>query len=210
MKKPFLLFVTAAALAVACIAVPARNGAAAAAATPPPSPPPLSAATPGPLPSSVPMPAKSVETPDPSASSEPDIFSTPSPPPNARQGINGVWEVQIQRGTQVQYTHFKIKQTDNALTGVYLDQSNKQFPLAGSLDGKDVRIIVTLKDGSSLTFAATLDGTTDMLGLLTTPKDSVPFTAAYRPKEDFLENINAGPAMGGQGGLSGQGGITPP
>jgi hypothetical protein len=182
---------SAAALAVAFVAVPARNGAVAAAATPPPSPPPLSAATPAP--------------PNTASTPEPNIFSTPTPPPNARQGIDGVWEVEIQRGTQVEYTHFKIKQLDNAITGVYLDQSNKQFPLAGSLDGKDVRIVVTLKDGSSLTFAATLDGTTDMLGLLTTPKDSVPFTAAYRPKEDFLENINAGPAMGGQGQ-----GITPP
>lgn len=204
MKKPFLLFVSAVALATACVAVPAHKGAAAAAATPPPSPPPLSASTPAPPPS-VPLPPQSEYTPDPATSGEPDIFATPTPPPNARQGIDGVWEVEIQRGTQVDYTHFKIKQTDNALTGVYLDQSNKQFPLAGSLDGKDVRIVVTLKDGSSLTFAATLDGTTDMLGLLTTPKDSVPFTAAYRPKEDFLENINAGPAMGGQGG-----GITPP
>lgn len=209
MKKPFLLFITAIALAVASLAVPARNGAAAAAATPPPSPPPLQTAAPVPQFTSapgLPMTPQSQQTPDPASSGEPNIFATPSPPPNARQGIDGVWEVQIQRGTQVEYTHFKIKQTDNAITGTYLDQTNKQFPLAGSLDGKDVRIIVTLKDGSSLTFAATLDGTTDMLGLLTTPKDSVPFTAAYRPKEDFLENINAGPAMGGQGGQ----GITPP
>lgn len=207
MKKPFLLFVTAAALAAACIAVPARNGATAAAATPPPSPPPLSTNTPAPqaTPPAIPLPPQNGYTPSPASSGEPNIFATPSPPPNARQGIDGVWEVQIQSGTQVEYTHFKIKQTDNVLTGVYLDKSNKQFPLAGSLDGKDLRIIVTLKDGSSLTFTATLDGTTDMLGLLTTPTASIPFTAAYRPKEDFLENINAGPAMGGQGG-----GITPP
>lgn len=113
--------------------------------------------------------------------------------------------MQIQQGTQVDYTHFKLKQIDSVVTGVYLDKSNKQFPLAGSLDGTNLRVVVTLKDGSSLTFTATLDGTTDMLGLLTTPTSSIPFTAAYRPKEDFLENINAGPAMGGQGQ-----GITPP
>lgn len=199
MKKPFVLFVAAATLAIACASLSAHTGGVAAAATPPPSPPPLPNVhvSPG-----APAPAAS----NAADANEPNIFATPSPLPNQRQGIDGVWEVQIQTGRDVEYTHFKLKQTDNALTGVYLDSSKKQYPLAGSLDGKDVKIVVTLKDGTSLTFSATLDGTTDMLGLLTTPTNSVPFTAAYRPKEDFLENINAGPAVNGQG----TGSLTPP
>jgi hypothetical protein len=65
-----------------------------------------------------------------------------------------------------------------------------------------------MADGSSMTFTAQLDGTTDMLGMLTSTSESTPFTAAYRPKENFLDNISASP--GGMGGPSSGGGYNPP
>ena len=59
-----------------------------------------------------------------------------------------------------------------------------------------------------------LDGTTDMIGMLTTPKEQVPFTAAYRPKEKWIENVNPAPGRrggtGGGGASGGPGGYTPP
>ena len=46
-----------------------------------------------------------------------------------------------------------------------------------------------------------------MLGMFTDAAERVPFTAAYRPKESWLENINATP--GGMGGSSGGPGGPP-
>jgi hypothetical protein len=131
--------------------------------------------------------------------------ATPTPPPaDNRKGVEGVWEVQIQRGENTQYTHFSLRQTGTALTGTYLDGAGKKFPLAGSLDGQTFRIVVSLPDGSTVLMEGRLDGTTDMLGMLTDAKERVPFTAAYRPKEKWFDNINAAP--GGMGG----GGYGPP
>ena len=55
-----------------------------------------------------------------------------------------------------------------------------------------------LPDGTTILLEARVDGTTDMLGMFTDAAERVPFTAAYRPKENWLENINAQP--GGIGG----------
>ena len=33
---------------------------------------------------------------------------TPSPPPNSRKGLDGVWEVQIQHPDGTDYTHFQV------------------------------------------------------------------------------------------------------
>lgn len=170
-----------------------------AAATPPPTPPPIDnpAATPIPIPSGY-GPAGTAPAANPSA--------TPTPPKDARKGLEGVWEVQIQRGNETDYTHFKIAQDGNALTGTYLDGAGKKYPLAGSVDGQSIRLIVSMPDGTTLLLEGRLDGTTDMLGMLTTSKEQVPFTAAYRPKEKWIENVN--PAPGGIGGAGG--GYTPP
>jgi len=193
-----------AALALAVL-TPSFGGAPAAAATAPPTPPPLPAVTatpagaPSPAPFSMPT-LTPVSTPNPAAT------KTPAPRPGIRKGIEGVWEVQIQRGAVTEYDHFQLKQDENALTGFYLDTDKKKSPLAGSLDGKTVRIVVTFADGTTAVFSAQLDGTTDMLGLMTTPKESTPFTAAYRPKESFFDNINPAPGgMGGPGGGYGPG-----
>jgi hypothetical protein len=184
--------------AVFFVAAPFARGPAAA-ATPPPTPPPIGTpATPGPAASVITLPGAS---PAPKTYGKP----TPSPPPNARKGLDGVWEVEIQHPSTTDYTHFAIKQQGDALTGTYLDARGKKYPIAGSVDGESVRLIVTMPNGTTLLLEGKLDGTTDMIGMLTTPDGQTPFTAAYRAKEKWIENVNPSP-----GGISQPGSYTPP
>jgi hypothetical protein len=182
------------------------------AATPPPTPPPIGNPTTTPVPSPTPgTGAPSLAT--PSATLPPakpaKASATPTPPANPRKGIEGVWEVQLQHPNTTDYTHFILKQNGDTLTGTYLDGSKKKYPLAGSVDGEAVRMIVSMPDGTSLLFEGKLDGTTDMLGMYTSPKEQVPFTASYRAKEKWIENVN--PAPGGLGmPNSGGGTYNPP
>ncbi|MGC1380693.1 MAG: hypothetical protein WA814_06670 [Candidatus Baltobacteraceae bacterium] len=180
---------------------------AAAAATPPPTPPPITTPV-TPQPNASLMPVDATPTPLPFMTPRPTKGSaTPSPPPNVRKGLEGVWEVQIQHPNSTDYTHFVLKQDGTALTGTYVDAKGKRYPLAGSVDGQAIRLIVTMPNGTTLLAEAKLDGTTDMLGQLTTSNGVVYFTAAYRPKEKWIENVN--PSPGGMGGGAG-GGYTPP
>ncbi|MBV8198339.1 MAG: hypothetical protein JO263_09390 [Candidatus Eremiobacteraeota bacterium] len=169
----------------------------AAQATPPPTPPPLGVpATPLPNATLVPLGAPAGAPASPS----------PSPPPSNRKGLDGVWEVAIQRTNSTDYTHFQLAQDGDNLRGTYLDARGKRYPLVGNVDGQSVRIIVTLPNGTTLLLEGRLDGTTDMIGMLTMPDGAVPFTAAYRPKEKWIENVNPSP-----GGINpGNGGYTPP
>lgn len=189
-----------------CGVPPARF--AAAAATPPPTPPPIGNPTTTPAPSPTPgTGGPSLATPSatlPPAKAAAKPYATPTPPANARKGIEGVWEVQLQHPNVTDYTHFLLKQTGNTITGTYEDGTKKKFPLAGSVDGDAIRMIVSMPDGTSLLFEGKLDGTTDMLGMFTSPKEEVPFTASYRAKEKWIENVN--PAPGGMGMPNGPGG----
>lgn len=197
----FFLAVAAGSFAVALFVIGGPSGRLiAAAATPPPTPPPMGTpVTPQPNASLFPAPAG---TPAPSATVKP----TPTPPPNARKGLDGVWEVQIQHPNTTDYTHFKLQQEGDTVTGTYLDSRGKRYPLAGSVDGQAVRLIVTMPNGTTMLLEGHLDGTTDMVGLLTMPEGQVPFTASYRAKEKWIENVNPSP-----GGIpSGGGGYTPP
>jgi hypothetical protein len=177
---------------------------AAAAATPPPTPPPIGAppapGTPGPAASVFTLPETT-----PSAAPSGKVKPTPSPPPNARKGLDGVWEVAIQRSNGTDYTHFAVRQQGDALNGTYLDAHGTKYPLAGTVEGQDVRLIVTMPNGTTLLLEGKLDGTTDMIGMLTTPDGQLPFTAGYRAKEKWIENVNPSP-----GGISQPGGYTPP
>ena len=190
---------------------------------PPPTPAPSTNATASPAPLSSDAPA----SPDAGASASPapatnalpsvDIFGngktigtpkpkgSPTPPPNDRKGLDGVWEVAIQpMNGDPFYEHLFIKQTGQALAGTYLTQDKKKFPLAGAIDGTQIRIVATLPDGSTIVLEGKVDGTTDMVGMLTNAKGRTPFTAAYRPKEKWIDNVNAQP-----GGLGGSGGYPP-
>jgi hypothetical protein len=147
--------------------------------------------------------------PTPPATASPADSASPSPPPDNRKGLDGVWEIQIQPPNgNVEYRHFRIVQSGTAITGTYLDQNGKKYPLTGAVDGQSVRIVVSRPDGSTILLEGRVDGTTDMLGMFTDAKQDVPFTAAYRPKERWSDNVNAAP--GGLGGLSSGGGPGTP
>lgn len=205
MRAPSLFIAAVTGIAAAAVLfladAPARR--AAAAATPPPTPPPIGTpATPAPngdlaLPAVSPSPTP----PAPKTATK----GRPGPPADARKGLNGVWEVQIQHPSATDYTHFQILQQGDALSGVYLDGQGKKYPLSGTVDGQAIRLIVTMPNGTTLLLEGKLDGTTDMVGMLTAPSGQVPFTAAYRAKEKWIENVNPSP-----GGIPSQGGYTPP
>jgi hypothetical protein len=118
---------------------------------------------------------------------------SPSPPPPQRVGITGVWELALQQGPNTSYAHLKIRQKQNMLSGIYLDGNNKPLPAIGEVDGDQVRIVVQQKDGSTLVFSARLDGTTDMVGMMTTPTQEIPFTGDYRAPVNFFDNLNENP-----------------
>jgi hypothetical protein len=203
----------AAALAASLAALPAAAPAPVSAATPPPTPPPITqpaAATPTPIPipTGYGLPGNFT-----APSAHPS--STPSPGPNDRKGIEGAWELEVQRGSSTTYEHIVIKQSGTSINGTFLDPKGKRFPLVGTVEGQSIRMIVTLPDGTTMLLEGRLEGTTDILGMLTTAQEQVPFTAAYRPKEKFIDNISPaaggmGGAPGGAGGGGGGGGYTPP
>lgn len=192
--KPFSYF-AAAAGAVAAAAIFAsgpQSRMAAIAATPPPTPPPIGN----------PVAPQAYPSAGPGAKTTP----YPSPPADSRKGLDGVWEVQIQHPSTTDYTHFSVTQQGDALTGTYLDAHGKKYPLSGSVDGQVVRLIIAMPNGTSLLLEGKLDGTTDMIGMLTTPDGQLPFTAAYRAKSKWIENVNPSP-----GGVPSNGGTyTPP
>ncbi|HEX3456883.1 MAG TPA: hypothetical protein VHR97_02920 [Candidatus Baltobacteraceae bacterium] len=201
--KPLVLLAASAGVAAAAGLMISTPGArlAAAAATPPPTPPPIGApVTPPPA---APVPSTTPSTAFPLTKASPNAHPTPPPPP-ARKGIEGVWEVAIQHSNTTDYTHFLLTQTGDQLSGTYVDGKTK-YPLAGSLDGQQIRLLVTLPNGTTLLMEGKLDGTTDMIGEMTSPKGEVPFTASYRAKTNWIENVNPSP-----GGVPSQGGYTPP
>ncbi len=148
-------------------------------------------------------PPQASPTPSPAATftlPTPKSSATPAPPKDTdekRVGISGVWEVQIQQSSTTQYTHFKVDQKGNALTGQYLDSNGKKYPIAGTVDGKDVHLVVSMPDGSALVFTGTVEGGMDMAGTISTSKDIVGFTAAYRPKYKWLDNLSPNPGLPG-------------
>jgi hypothetical protein len=202
-KYPALILIAVLALIAAAPADPP---------TPPPSPPPLNQTQPSPAATASTLPTASPSV-SPSASASPGdldtIFGghshgkgghrpqasgTPTPPPQTRKGLDGVWEVQIQRGPKTEYEHMNLIQTGQSLTGFYLTADKKKFPISGAVDQQNnLRLVVSLPDGSTILLDARVDGNTDMLGMFTDSKERVPFTAAYRPKEKWIENVNAAP-----------------
>lgn len=166
--------------AVALLAAPAF----AQVASPPPAPAPMPTASGGTINATIPTGSGK---------------STPAPPKDVdenRVGISGVWEIAIQNPSAVTYTHFKLTQKGTVITGQYLDENGKKFPLAGTVDGKTVRVVVNMPDGSALVFSGEQDSGTDMVGTLTTTKDLVGFTAEYRPKYKWIDNLTPGTGTG--------------
>ncbi|MBV8245076.1 MAG: hypothetical protein JOZ38_04060 [Candidatus Eremiobacteraeota bacterium] len=214
--KRHLPLLGALALALSLFASPARTGLPALAATAPPSPPPLNVGTPQPaatslaptpVPAGLPVPGNQGGSLGVTLGGAPAPKASGSPGPDDRKGIEGVWEVQIQsRDGDTVYDHFKLVQRGDVLTGTFMDNqhNDKKYPLAGSLDGKSVRLVVTKDDGTTMTFTATLDGTDDMVGMMQAAAASIAFTAAYRPKYKWIDSVSPG-----QGMLGGSGGVGP-
>lgn len=185
------LFLSVAAAALAIGLMQSAYGLAIAQSAPQASPTPL-------------LPPGALPTGQPGSVTVPIIKPKPtqSPKPQTggdekRVGISGVWEVQIQNASGTVYTHFKLTQSANALTGQYLDEHGKKFPIAGTIDGKDVHLVVSLPNGTALVFSGTVEGNTDMDGTLQTAKDMIGFTAAYRPKYKWLDNLSPNPGLPG-------------
>lgn len=162
------------------------------------SPSPSPSTSPSVAPVTAPLRAHAVRTPAP-----------PKQPVPARTGISGVWEVQIQRDSGTTYTHLKLTQTGDALTGIYLTADNKRYPVVGTLNGENVKLTVTLSGGKTIHFTGTESEGTDMLGMVQMPSGLVGFTASYRPKYDWTDAISPNPGIGTGGGM-GLPGVTPP
>ncbi len=159
------------------------------------------------LPTASPTPAASPAPAKPAA--KPVVKPTPKPPPPRRIGISGVWEIQIQYPNKTIYAHFSMHQQGDALQGTYLSPHGKKSRLAGSVSGENMVVVVTLADGKVLRFESQLNGTTDMVGMLTKADGKrVVFTASYRPKEKFFDSLSPVPGGLGNGGIgTGTGGI---
>ncbi|MBC5815472.1 MAG: hypothetical protein GIW97_02925 [Candidatus Eremiobacteraeota bacterium] len=209
-----MLAVASAALAAGVFAPGTSRIVAAATAPPSPPPPPLrNVPAPGPtgaIATSTPAAAISI----PIAPGAHPAGQPSAPPEDGRKGLEGVWEVAIQTPDgDTKYDHFKLVQKGSVLTGSYLDNqhNNKKYPVAGSLDGKTFHLVVTKDDGTTITLSAQVDGTSDMVGMMQEGSNQVAFTAAYRPKYRFLDDISPGVPGGlGSGGNSGGGSGYPP
>ena len=211
MKRLVLTFFAATSIAAAIQFAGFGRANAQSSATPPPAPPvPSAQATYVPTPVPTPMlPPGALPSPSSgSASATIPIGgrgrATPAPPKDEdanRVGISGVWEIAIQNSSGVVYTHFKLAQTGNVLTGQYLDTNGKKYPLSGTVEGKTVRVVVSMPNGTALVFNGDQEGGTDMVGTIDTAKDLVGFTAAYRPKYKWLDNLSPTPTGGAGTGV---------
>lgn len=214
--KRYLTVLAVAAVAASLGSTGAGMRRAADAATAPPPPPPPVSATPR-VAATVP-PANGGTNPAGGAGASIPLNpggATPAPgasgAPVDRKTMDGVWEVVIQKPDgDPAYDHFSLKQKGSVLTGTFLDNEhgNKRYPCAGSVDGKSVHLVVTKDDGSTMVFTGTVENYMDMLGLLQAGTQTIAFTAAYRPKEKFIDSIS--PVPGGFGGSASGGGMTPP
>ena len=102
----------------------------------------------------------------------------------------------MQRGADTTYSHFKLAQDANGLTGIWRDAKGHTHPITGSYDGKNFRVIVTMPDKSVISFSGYVDSPTDMVGMADLGKETVPFTAAHRPKVKFLDSVGPGMPSG--------------
>jgi hypothetical protein len=202
-----LVLVAVAALAVGGTAVAEVGQSGPAPATPPPPPPPNgNVATPGvligtPAPAATPAKAGPTITPAPAATSpapagrrgrrgtpEPAPTSSDTPEPPQFSTMDGVWEVQLQplTGTgRAIYSHLRIAQKGDQLSGTWTRENNQKVPFTGTFDGRLFKLNAT--DGKvAWTFSGYAENFSDMVGLLQTadPKDKgTPFTASHRKKD---------------------------
>lgn len=138
--------------------------------------------------------------PSPTPKPVPSASEVPTPaPPGPPTKLEGIWEVQMQRGAETTYSHFRFNQNSaqsgpagDALAGIWRTTDGKVYPITGSYDGKNFKVVVTLADKSLVQFAGYVDSPSDMVGMAEFGKESVPFTAAHRNKVRLLDSIGPG------------------
>ena len=178
------------------------------AATPPPTPPPIDAP-----PAMTPQPDSSMLPPTggnalpalgaPAKSTASRANARPAKRAQGPQRSLGSQRFSTPRRTD--YTHFQLTEQGAALTGTYLDAKEKQYPLVGTVDGQDVRLIVSLPNGTTLLLEGKLDGTTDMVGMLTSTGGQLPL-----PRPIARKRSGSRTSVRRRGGVSQPGGYTPP
>jgi len=205
------MFAAASVALAAGVFAPSASHSVAAATAPPPPPRLRNVPAPGPTGAiASPTPAAAISI--PIAPGAHPATAPSAPPEDGRKGLDGVWEVAIQTPDgETNYDHFKLTQKGSVLTGIYLDNqhNNKKYPVAGSIDAKTLHLVVTKDDGTTITLSAQVEGTSDMVGLMQQGSNQVAFTAAYRPKYRFLDDVAPGIPGGLGSGNSGGSGFPP-
>ena len=126
---------------------------------------------------------------------------TPTPTSPAFATLDGTWEVQEQYLDRTIYSYLDLKQTPTGeLSGRWRWKNGKLFPLEGSYDGRNFKMVVKGPDGD-YNFSGFVEAASDMIGLIDDGKgkDPVPFTAEHRapPARGLLKK--------GEGALPGGG-----
>jgi hypothetical protein len=100
--------------------------------------------------------------------------------PAAYSSLDGTWEVQLQDGSRTTYSHFKLRQSGQDVAGTWVVDRSHLYPLTGSYDGRLFKFTATETAGA-VTFSGYVDGSTEMVGLLTRAGGAaMPFTASHR------------------------------
>ena len=131
-------------------------------------------------------------SPNPDASNAPQAQATPASP--AYSTLDGMWEIQRQFPNRTAYSHLRLAQKGDALSGDWLLEG-KNYPVTGTYDGHNIKLVATLPDGDATFAGYVLDGANMVGQLLPTAKslgDSSAFTATHRGKSHI--EFNTSPA----------------
>lgn len=123
----------------------------------------------------------------PAPGTSPSAAPTESPAPLQFSNLDGVWEIELQPiAARTQYSHLRIKQDGNQLTGYWEHENNKvRSTLTGTFDGRLFALTIDLGAGKTATMSGYSENFSDFVGLLRmAPNDpGTPFTAQHRKKE---------------------------
>ncbi len=139
---------------------------------------PVPSATPIPTPSPAPKGKHHKAAPSTPAGATP----TPTPTSPAFATLDGTWEVQEQYIDRTVYSYLDLKQSPSGdLSGRWRWKNGKLYPLEGSYDGRNFKMIVKGPDGD-YNLSGFVEAASDMIGLIDDGKgkDPIPFTAEHR------------------------------
>ncbi len=167
--------------AIAAAAVPFR-------ATAQSAPPAAAAASPSAAPSAVPAPPAVTPPPEPTPQvtprrhgpkDQPDEFPSSAPTSPAFATLDGTWEVQLQFIDHTDYSHFKLKQSGQSITGTW-NVDKDEYPLEGTYDGRLFKFTVK-QPSTTLQLSGYVETASDMVGIIVHEKgENTVFTASHR------------------------------